>query len=314
MSISSAGRSSIAASSVLVTDIGGTNLRTAVFDDRGFIRHRSDMTTPSSGVVDALLGAMKSEMMNAEVDVISVGVPGIVRVSDQRISYCHNVPELESINLANIIEDNFGIRTVVKNDVMLAAIGEYYYGRHLHADPLVYIAVGTGLGCSVIAGGRAWTGAHGLASEIAEWRVVNPWTNEITRLEDICSGIGLADRAAEVLAGGNVYVTSTSGEALYDAAVADNGDAAQIFFEVGEVLGDVIAKIYSLLDPALVVVGGGVLNAGSFVMSGIHDAFERMSISEVKNSAKIVRSNLGDLAGLLGGYRTGISSVVDHHC
>ncbi len=287
---------------VAVADVGGSRLRTAVFDLQGNIINRSEERTPQAGACDAIINAIKAAIKQCDIRAACIGVPGIVIPIEGRIAYCQNVPSLESVVLAPLASEALEVPVSVKNDVELGAIGEYKYGAYSGIDPLVTISVGTGLGCSIVIAGKPLLGAHGLASEIAEWQVLDPWSGDIKRAEDVCSGLALSKRANEIL-GKSAHRENASGaELLCRAAAGGNEEALKAMSGVGEVLGHIIANIGGLLDPGAVILNGGVMNAGDLILESVHSAYEQASIGVARGIVKVAISNLGDLAPLLGGF------------
>jgi glucokinase len=291
---------------VAVADVGGTRLRVAIFDLQGHMIKRSEEQTPRTDASNAIINAIKSLTGQRGIIAACIGVPGIVIPVEERITYCENVPSLESVALAPLVGEALKVPVTVKNDVGLGAIGEYVYGKYAGADSLVNISIGTGLGCGIVIAGKPWLGAHGLASEIAEWQVLDPWSGDVKRAEDVCSGLALSKRADEILGQSVRRDDLDSSEVLYRAAAEGNEEAKRAFSEVGKALGKIIACIGGLLDPSAVILNGGVMKAGEFILESVYSAYRQASIGPARDIANIAISNLGDLAPLLGGY----SSIV----
>jgi glucokinase len=291
---------------VAVADVGGTRLRVALFDPQGKIITQSEGPTPRTDVFNSVINAVTAAAKDYGMVAACLGIPGIPTQDGGRIAYCHNVPSLESVPLASLASEALEIPVVVKNDVELAAIGEYSFGTHAGSDPLVNISVGTGLGCGIITGGKPWRGAHGLGSEIAEWRVWDPWSSDVKRAEDVCSGLALSSRAGEILGemGGRQQLDKC--EVLFNAAAGGHKEARRALSNLGKVLGAIIASIGGLLDPDVVILNGGVMKAGDFIVEDVYSVYRQASIGAARDTVSIAISNLGDLAPLLGGF----SSIV----
>src|SRR4051794_27906257 len=159
-------------SHVLGVDLGGSNLRTSLFDASGAVV--AELAEPTearsaSAVVTQLgeLGRRLARRAGVEwqsIDGVGVGVPGVV--ADGRLRMAPNLPPFDDVDIEVAFAEQLDAEVVVDNDVNMATLGEHCRGHGEGLDDFVFIAIGTGVGMGIVAGGRLLRGAHGAAGEI----------------------------------------------------------------------------------------------------------------------------------------------------
>ena len=268
--------------SVLGVDLGATNLRVALGDDRGAIAGRIDAPVPATG--EALAGAVAAAARELGDPVrAAVGVPGIPD-GDGFAGLIAGAAGLSGAPLRRLIADALGVPVAFENDLNLAALAEQ---RDRGVSDLAFIGVGTGVGMGIVSAGRLVRGAGGAAGELGSiptaGQVVAP-LGELGPLEVVASGAGLAARWG-------------SGTARDVFAAADRGDerAAALLADQASALATAIRAVQFLLDPGLIVLGGGI---------GVRpDVVERVRAALVAHGTPpppVEASRLGEDAGLLG--------------
>ena len=299
-------------------DVGGTKIAAGVVDTEGRILQQLRVSTPAAtaasveqGIVEAVL-RLKAEH---EIRAVGVAVPGFV---DERRSVLRFTPNLPMRNrpLREFLTPQLGVETVIENDANAAAWGEFQFGGGKDVDDMVLITVGTGLGGGIIEDGVLRRGAFGSAAEIGHMRMVpgghlcgcgnhGCW-------EQYTSGRALV-REARLLA----QVTPVPAARLLELAdgnpgaitggmisrAANEGDPAALTLvaEVGRWLGEGIADVACMLDPAIVVVGGGVSELGELLLKPAREAFvSQLSAGAYRPQLTISAATLGNDAGLIG--------------
>jgi predicted NBD/HSP70 family sugar kinase len=226
--------------------------------------------------VVAQLGKVARQLADgAEIAGVGIGVPGVIVRGTLRMA--PNLPPFGDVDLAAALAAELGTEVLVDNDVNMATVGEHHRGLGARIDNFVFIAVGTGIGMGIVAGGRLVQGAGGAAGEIATMRVAA----DGAELEAVAGGSAVARR----------YGAPT---ALDVFAAAERGDAtatAVLDEQAAAVAGAVLA-VRSVLDPALVVFGGGIGIRSDF-LAGV-----RAHIGD--ESLRIETSALGERAGVVG--------------
>ena len=264
---------------VLGVDLGATNLRVALGDAAGAVVARAAEPVPATGeALAARVAAIARELAGGErIAAAGVGVPGIPD-GDGFAGLIAGAAGLNGAPLRRLLEDALGVPVASDNDVNLAALAE---SRARGVTDLAFIAVGTGVGMGIVSDGRLIRGAHGAAGELGQLpvgdHVVAPF-GELGPLEAIAGGAGLAARAH-----------AASARAVFDA-----GPGA-LLDDQATVLASAIRAVHALLDPELIVLGGGIGCRA--------DVAERVQAALAAHGTPpphVERSRLGEDAGLLG--------------
>ena len=269
---------------LLGVDLGATNLRVALGDGRGAILARADEPVPASGeALAARVAALGRALAGDAWDQVrgaGVGVPGIP-AGDGFEGLIAGAAGLTGAPLRRLLEDALDMPVALENDLNLAAVAEQ---RARGVADLAFVGVGTGVGMGIVAGGRLLRGASGAAGELGHLplgeRTV-AGADGLGPLEAVAGGAGLAARWG-------------SGTAHDVFAAAGRGDdrAQRLLDDQARALAAAIRAVQALLDPALVVLGGGI-GSGA-------DVLERLR-AELGSSAPAVEASLlGEDAGLLG--------------
>jgi len=308
---------------VIGVDLGGTKISAALVASQDMsILDRAYMLTPStegpSSVVEAIFSAVEALLRSDKIEpsrlaaiAISSAGPsdprtGVVFASP-RIGGWHNVP------LQNLVQERFDIPTIVHNDANAAAWGEFTLGAGRGTQNMVYVTVSTGIGGGLIIDGRLYTGASGTAGEIGHTSVcANGILCECGShgcLEMYSSGTAIARRAQEALDKGTetriAHLTEELGEGLTGRVVAlaaQEGDlvALDIIVEAGNYLGVGLANLVNLLNPDMIVIGGGMAQVGDLLLGPAREEMGRRAFEMPAMWVKIVPAALGVDAPLLG--------------
>ncbi len=307
-------------------DLGGTNVRAAVVDagTGGIVAaHKEPLADRAPAlVVAAVRHALEAAASSAGVSLDSFAAVG-VGVAGQCLGttgLVMNAPNLgwRDVPFGDLLTAEIGIPVKVANDLAVAAWGEKRFGAARGIDEVVLVFVGSGVGSGLILGGRIHHGATGVAGEFGHVKVkpgridTKPrrcGCGEMSCLEAYTSGMNVAARVREEIeAGAATRISDLAGgdlsrvkASLVDEA-ARGGDsyALALWEEVGELLGTTIANLVTLLNPARLILGGGVL-LGSPLLSGlVRRTFdERVSRSALRGLT-VELAGLGDDAGVIG--------------
>jgi glucokinase len=289
-------------------DLGATNARVAIANADGEIEARRAFALPSGSPVDVLqkVGRTIDDLargvwVGARAAAIGVALPGAVDTSRGTVASIANLPGWDDVPIAEILgsRDAAGgrIPVAIENDANAAAVGEGWLGAAKRLTDYVFVALGTGIGCGIVSGGRLVRGAHFLAGEAAFFRM----TREQVRAGgwDACLESLVGGRAAQTQAETTLGAKATAAQ-LFDAARGGNADAAAWQASVQEYLAMAVVDMVSLLDPQMVVFGGGVAHAqGEALLGPVRELVHRC----VPVRVPIVRSELGEDAQVLGAVR-----------
>ena len=309
---------------VVGVDVGGTKIAAAVVDGQGRRLGRvqrptevGDTARTLASIADAVRQAVHAAGLTlADIEAVGLGIPGQVDPVAGVGRYSVNLGWRDAPVRA-FLEESLGVPCAIENDVSVAALGESHAGVGRGLPSLVYLILGTGIAARVVIDGHLYRGVNGLAGEIGHlvFDPDGPLCKCGARgcLEAIASGPGIAARAREGLAAGRVSVLETvlgqrGAVRAHDVfAAADAGDAwaAEVLAQTGRTLGQAVATLLMLFDPAVVVLGGGLAHSGPRLIEGIHAELARQAetslvLREQYRPDKVVVSPLGDDAALLG--------------
>mgnify|MGYP005856657047 CR=1 FL=1 len=307
----------------LALDFGGTKLAAGIVDWRSgrVVREGRRRTGEASGaegqiadmlaLVDGLLGAMpEGETLSG----VGVSFGGPVDAPSGTVLQSHHVPGWDGLPLASRLSRRLGLPVLVENDANAVALGEFLYGAGRGVADLVYMTISTGIGGGIILDGQLWRGHHGVAGEIGHM-VVRPDGPVCTCgnrgcLEALASGLSIARRAREALAAGRpgeLLLALAGGEPdgitaelVFRAALNGDDAAKSVVAEAAADLGLAIAMLCSIIDPARVILGGGVAKAGEQLLAPVREAFRRHAFPLLVERVSIVRAAAIDEGGLLG--------------
>lgn len=300
-------------------DIGGTKIAGALVSADGRITRREQVATPEAEaeILDATaeLITMLREAADADVAGIGMACAGLVDGAAGRLWFAPNLP-WRDLDVADEIARRVGSEVLVENDANAAAWGEYRHGAGRDCTDMLLATVGTGVGGGCIIDDRLLRGAHGIGGEIGHL-TIDPHGPRCGCGNDGClevfaSGTALERTARELIASGAAKGAGLrercggapeelTGQDVTELARAGDEGAVGLFTELGTRLGEGLASICAVVDPALVVVGGGVADAGALLLDPVAEAFaERLIGRGNRPSPRVVPAELGNDAGLVG--------------
>lgn len=302
---------------LLGLDIGGTNVKAALVSSDGVVvAWASDAWSggsPEDAVRTAsrLAASLSSSHPGSTPEAAGCGCAGLVDAERGIVHVSPNLPAWKDVELAKMLAGALGLPTVIENDASAAAYGEYSAGAGRGASNLVMLTLGTGVGGGLVLGGKLYRGSHGTAGEIGH-STVNldgapcPCGGRGC-LERLVNAESLVSRAASLLAAGrpsalSEVARSRALEAKDIGDAAANGDpvALAAVDETGRVLGVGLANLVQILDPDVIVIGGGVAAAGEALLSRAQSEMAARVQSCVVRMPRVVAAGLGGLSGVVG--------------
>lgn len=296
-------------------DVGGTKILAVRVARDGAIVARAEAPTPADDERATLASMVEAagSIMTPEVLAVGVGAAGMVDVASGMLRYAPNLA-WRDLAIAEHMRTALGVPCQLDNDANVAAYGEFRFGAGRGYRHVLLVALGTGIGGGIIIDGRLFRGAHGFAAEIGHV-VVEPngprcGCGNRGCWEQVASGntIGRLGRE-EVLRDPTCALAERAGgdpEAVTGALVtraAHEGDptAVRIVAEVGTRLGIGIAGLVNVLDPQIVVVGGGAVRAGELLLEPARASFaETVEGGDRRPTVPLVAAELGPDAGAVG--------------
>lgn len=298
-------------------DIGGTKIAAGVVDDAGAIvvqgRRDTDPEQPSE-IEQAVADLVRELADVAEVEAVGVAAAGFVSNDRASVLFAPNIA-WRDYPLRDRLAPAIGLPVVVENDANAAGWAEYRFGAGRGVDDVVMLTVGTGLGGAVVVGGELLRGAHGVAAEIGHIRMVPDghmcgcghagcWEQyasgrALTR-QARAAAIAYPERAQRLLAVAGGEARKIKGPHVTQVAQQGDALAIELLAELGTWLGAGAADLVAVLDPAMIVIGGGVARAGDLLLEPAREAFAAslsarghrpepvFRIAEMRNDAGIV--------------------------
>jgi glucokinase len=302
-------------------DLGGTNIKIGLIDDMGHIHYSNSAPTEADrGFEIAYNNLIKLIRETIEqctipqdkISGIGVGCPGLIDSVNGIVRDLPNMPGWTNVHLAEMIQKQFDIKTKIDNDVRAAALGEYKFGAGQGYSNMICITIGTGIGSGIILDGRLIKGSALCAGEIGHMTLQEHGgpicgCGNTGCLEALGSASSIVRRAQELLAGGRPSkIREIKGDGPLTAHVvalaAQKGDppAQRILYETGRWIGIGLANVINLLNPELIVVGGGVASAGEFIMGPIRETIRKRALHYPRDVVRVELAQLGESAGIIG--------------
>jgi glucokinase len=299
---------------VIGVDLGGTNLRTALVSPAGVVlAKRKEASLASEGhhkVVARLLRNITEQRETAiqqglEVSAVGVGAPGVILSGEGVVVTSPNFPDWNNLPLRQELEKVLCLPVFIENDANAAALGEQWRGAAKDVASMIFLTLGTGVGGGIVYEGRIWEGAHGMAGEVGhmtlepEGRKCGCGNRGCLEMYASSRGIVMSyiDAAPPGAALGAGSITSAD---IYRAAGEGEPLAVKVMQEMGRYLGIGIASLINILNPQMVVIGGGVKDAWQLFIEATREEIRRRAFSYPAERTEIVPSVLGDDAGMVG--------------
>lgn len=306
----------------LAIDVGGTKIRSALVTPDGKVLARQTVREHAERgpdlVIEAILAACSRTLATAgaarsQIAGAAMGFGGTVNGPAGIVLVSSNLPAWDHFQLSEHVGARLGIPITLENDTNLAAMGEQRFGSGRGAGSMAYVTVSTGLGLGIVLDGRLVRGFGGTAGEIGH-AVVEPGGPLCTCGKRGClmayaSGIGLSRMAYERIAAGASTLLRDrmppdggriTGEVLKAAADEGDREAAQIIETCARYCGVCLSWVVEILNPALIVVGGGLMNLGNRLWLPMLESMHEHTQPEIHEYTRVVPWQLGDDTGLLG--------------
>ena len=296
-------------------DVGGTKVLGVVLDphDPTTVVAEDRVPTPEGGqgLVDVLLDLARS--LDPDAVSIGVGVPGLV----DRAGTLHMGPHLrrmQDVPLAEQLTERSGRPAVVDNDANCHAQAEHVVGAAAGVDEALVVTLGTGIGAGLISGGRLLHGANGFAGEPGHM-VVDPNGPPCPCGKNGCwerfaSGTGLGRLARDAASGGRLDAglalaggdpEAVRGEHVTASARAGDAESQAVLDELAHWIALGLANLVNVLDPAVIVIGGGLVEAADLLLPEVRTRFADLVMAgEQRPAVPIVAAELGERAGAVG--------------
>lgn len=282
-------------------DVGGTKVLAGVVDAHGQVRARVRRETAGSApaIVAEVVAAVSELMLGHEIAAVGVSAAGFIAADRRQVITSPNIPAWKNAPLAAEISAAVGLPVVLENDANCAAWGEARFGAGMGHRQVVMITIGTGIGGGIVLDGSLVRGAFGIAGEPGHMAVVPDGLpcgcGRLGCWEQYASGGALLRVARE-----HGY-SGVGGAGVTQAARAGDAAALAAFAHIGEWLGRGLATLCVVLDPSVIILGGGVSEADDLLLEPARDALARhLPASDQRPYAAVERAHWGTDAGFIG--------------
>ena len=260
----------------------------------------------------------------AEVKAIGAGVPGPVIGTQGIVSAPPIMPGWDAFPIRQRLEDYWHKPVLLDNDADLGALGECTFGAGRGETNLAYIKLGTGIGCGLLLDGHIYRGVLGTAGEIGHVTISEsgpPCTcGNYGCLEAMAGGRAIAQRAQLAVKAGQrtllAQIESSRELTARDVGrAAESGDAVsqQLLADAGRHVGSALASLINLLNPGLVDIGGGVAEAGPYLLDALNQAILERTMLPARQATRVIRSALGRRAVPLGAVAVALTRAFQQY-
>lgn len=293
---------------IISIDLGGTNVKLALFKKKKkkIIRQAKFSTKefPTRKLLfNKLIQAIEniivgSHLKHSDILGIGIGVPGPVDSHKGLIYYFPNVPGWRNVHLKKMLEHSLKLPVFLDNDANLMALAELKFGLAQNVGNCICLTLGTGVGGALILGGSLYRGSTSVAGEIGHIPVSlnGPVCN--------CGGRGCLESFVGnkqiLLRARRIFGQGISLEQLSRLAKDGNKKAIYIWQDMGFKLGTALAGLINVFNPELILIGGGLANAGGVLFSKVRNSVKMKAMGPHRKAVKILKSRLGVNAGLIG--------------
>lgn len=305
-------------------DLGGTTVKIAYFDETGTMLDKWEIPTVTADggkqilpdIAASINGYRQSHSIpDASLLGLGIGVPGPVDANGM-VNRCVNLG-WGTFNISKELGTLTGLSVKAGNDANVAALGEYWKGGGKGCENVVFVTLGTGVGGGIIIEGRLLHGSHGSGAEIGHM-VLNPKETVVCNcgkrgcVEQYCSATGIVRLTKIRLAQDDSPSSLRSLETvtcrdIFDAGKAGDKMALEILDQYYDLMGQFLGNVCTVVDPEVVVIGGGVSKAGDILLKGIEPYFKKY-VFHAASSVQFNLASLGNDAGAYGAFKLAVDA------
>jgi len=307
---------------VIGIDLGGTSLYGALANIGGEVL--GELYTSQQGfsaeenyslVVQMIQSLIEKSIQQKQTLLgIAIGVPGVTQAGPGIVEWAPSL-NWRKFTLKDRIAECFQLPVVVDNDVNLAVLGELWFGVGRGVRNLVLLSIGTGVGAGIVIDGMLYRGHNSASGEVGYFipgiEALGQRYEQFGAMEEIISDIGLVRRARTRLSNmrPEMALGSLTADDIISAARRDEPWASQLVDETADYLGMVIANIATLLDPDLIILGGGISSSADLLIPQIFSRIEGV----IQHIPRLEASSLGAKATVMGAISTVLHLTKDYY-
>jgi glucokinase len=298
-------------------DVGGTKIAGALVSETGEILTSLKVPTPAHStdeLINAVVAMVEELRSGQEVAAVGVAIAGFIDADQSEVIYSPNL-SLRNEPLKAKLEAKLGVNVFVENDANAAGWAEYRFGAGQGSKHMMMITIGTGVGGAIVANGDLFRGGFGIGAELGHVNFVQEGREcgcgQRGCLEKYASGTALLESAKELAASGTAEgarlaeleaeVGELTGTEVYQAINEADPGAMRLLNELGTNIGKAVASFAAILDPQMLVLGGGLSVAGELLLKPIRESYlEHLPARGYRPEMKIVTASLINDAGVVG--------------
>ena len=278
-------------------DIGGTDIKYALIDETANIVEKYKISTEAykggKTILEKVIYIVKEFQKKEKISGVAISTAGMVDVEKGEIFYSSTIPNYIGINFKKEIEEKLNLPCEVENDVNCAGLAEYISGASKGSKIAVMVTVGTGIGGSIIINGEMLHGFSNSAGEVAYMNI------DGKNFQNIASTSALVNKVATRK---NETLENWNGKKIFEKAQKGDEICCKAIDEMVDILGEGIANICCVVNPEVVVLGGGIMEQEVYLKSKIEEALKKYLIYSIEQHTKIEFAKHKNDAGILGAF------------
>jgi len=296
---------------VVGVDVGGTNIKLGVVGPSGKVIARNSFATKPYALsriklISALSREIQASIITAglskkQIAGVGIGLPGLVDYEKGIVRFLPNIPGWRGVHLRSILQKRVKLPVFVDNDVKVITLAESKFGAGRGVRNLVCLTLGTGVGAALILNGQLYRGEDNAAGELGHM----PLNEHGPKCN--CGGFGcfetyVGNRALFALASRMMGTPGMTTQKMFALAKKGNKKALLFWKTAAGHIGNGLVGIVNLLNPRLIIIGGGISNNEKFLFKIISDTIVSRAMSLQGSAFKIKRAKFKDDAGIIGAY------------
>jgi glucokinase len=297
-------------------DIGGTAIKGGLVDEKGAIIYTKEIPTQSKegyGVVLSNIYSLIESLMEIaktyerKPGFIGLGIPGLADKKSDYVIFCTNLG-WNNVPLGIDLKKKFGLPVIIENDATIAGFAESICGLTKNYENSVFLTLGTGIGAGLVINNKIFSGSHGVGSEVGHMIIGENFYNcscgKNGCFETFASATALIKYVENQINGGRQTILSgvpnIGAKEIFEAAKQGDELAKETISRFIKYLSIGIVNIINIMDPEIIAIGGGMSKGLADILSDIHDEVARLAHYKTLPYGKIVISELGNEAGIIG--------------
>lgn len=279
-------------------DVGGTSIKYGVINDQLNFLVTGDMDTQAqkggSNIVNKIIEIISTYKEEYKIEGICISTAGMVDCEKGEIIYASSlIPNYTGTKIKSIVEERFNIKCEVENDVNCAALAEHFAGGAKGSNISLCLTIGTGIGGAIIINNEVYHGAFGSGGEVGYMNMMG------STFQELGASSVLVKKVAQIK---NINEKDINGKYVFEKAREGDSHCIKAIEELVDVLGKGIANICYIINPEVVVLGGGIMAQKEYLYDKIRNSMDKYLIPFIGNKTRLEFALNENKAGMLGAY------------